>query len=344
MSETVPDRPRRSLFRAVFACVLLGAVLVLLAELLYILVGSNLRAVVPGRLYRCAQPSPSDLAHYRDRYQIRTVLALRGLCDFESWYRDEIQAAERLGLSMEVLGLSAGRLPGVPTIRRLCEILDHAEPPLLVHCQQGVDRTGLVSVLYLLLRTDATLDAARNQLSIRYLHINAGRTRAMGEFLDLYSDWLQSRGEDHRPERLRHWLMEVYRPPQGYADLELVEKGLDLASGDRMVRVSRDEPCVIPVRVRNDSRDDLHLSADLFGGLYLRWSLLKADRTPVLVSQPGGLRDARLPPGGSTELHVYLPPMKVPGRYWLMIDLFDRLVGSFAVYGSEPLLVELEVP
>jgi hypothetical protein len=208
---------------------------------------------------------------------------------------------------------------------------------LLVHCQRGVDRTGLVSALYLLLRTDATLEQARRQLSIRYLHINAGRTRAMGRFLDLYAGWLRERGETHRPDLLRHWLTEAYRPPHGYARLELVDARQPL-------RIGRDEPCVIAVRVWNDSARELHLSPGLFGGLYLRWMLQDADRKTVFDSRPGGLREVRVPPSGSAELNVYLPGVKQPGRYRLMVDLFESLVGSFAVYGSDPLFVELDVP
>jgi len=340
MSDAPPTEPRRPLRRALLAGALLGGLLVVLWEAAYILVGSNLREVVPGAFYRCAQPTPADLAHARDRYGVRTVLALRGVCDFEAWYRDEVRAAEGLGLSMEVLTFSAGRLPSVPAVRRLCQILDDAEPPLLVHCQRGVDRTGLVATLYLLLKTDATLDEARGQLSLRYLHINAGRTRAMGRFLDLYAAWLDGQGEGHRPELLRHYLLEVYRPPHGYGRIELLSPP---AHGEPL-RLERDEPTAIPVRVWNDSGDDLPLSPGLLGGPYLRWHLSDANRKAVDEPRPGGLREVRVPPGGSADLCVYLPALKTPGRYHLMIDLFEGLVGSFAVYGSDPLFVELDVP
>jgi hypothetical protein len=340
MPETVQPHGRWSaLGRAVLIGAVLGVVLVVGWEVIYTLAGTNLREVVPGHLYRAAQPDRTVLTTAQQRYGVRTILSLRGVCDFESWYDTELRDAEELGLSLEVVGMSAGRLPSPTAARDLCEILDHAEPPLLVHCQRGIDRTGLVSVLYLLLRTDTPLDQARRQLSLRYLHLNAGRTRMMDQFLDLYAAWLREQEMEHSPERLRRWLTREYRPPQGLACLALVARP---ASG--VLRIPLNEPATIPVRVRNDSLRALKLCPGLLGGMYLRWGLYKPDRTVVMENQAGGLRRASVSPGETIDLNVYLPPVKEPGRYRLVVDLFDRTLGSFCLLGSDPLFVELEVP
>lgn len=335
----MPQTPARSQFWLVLLTVGAVALLVALADAAYSMLGSNLREVLPGRLYRAAHPSRATLSEARDRHGVKTVLALRGVCDFESWYRDEVANAEDLGLSIEVVGLSAGRMPSRTAARDLCEILERAEPPLLVHCQRGIDRTGLVSALYLLLRTDATVVQARGQLSIRYLHMNAGRTRAMGRFLDLYEEWLAIKGCTHQPDHLRRWLMEEYRPPQGSAEIECLAS----LEEERIV-VPAGIAKAIPVRVWNRSEQPLRFSPGLFGGVYLRWCVVRPDRTVLLESQPGGLRRANVVPGQSVDLHVYLPPIAQPGRYRLMVELFDQTVGSLAVYGCDPLTVELEVP
>lgn len=338
MPETVPTSSR-PIWRLVILGVLLGGLVAALGDVFYTLVGSNLREVIPGELYRCAQPTAASLERARQLYGVRTVLALRGVCEWEPWYQNEIRGAEEQGMSLEVVGMSAGRLPSVPAVHRLCEIAEQTELPLMVHCQRGVDRTGLVCALYLLLKTEATLEQARAQLSFRYLHINAGRTAAMGRFFDLYADWLQKQQQAHTSERFRHWLLEVYRPPQGYARLELLAP----VSPEGAVVLEHEKPSVIPVRVWNDTDEDLSLTAGKLGGMHLRWMLVDANRETVLPAQPGGLRDVRVPPGESADLNVYLPAVRKTGRYYLSVDLFNGYVGSFAVFGSDPLFVELDV-
>jgi hypothetical protein len=338
MAESAPA-PRRFSWRVVFLGGLLGALFALGWEISYILLGSNLREVIPGHLYRAAQPDPALLADAQRLYGVRTVLSLRGNCDGDAWYGNELRAAEELGLSMEVVALSAGRMLSPSVTRDLCEILDRAEPPLLVHCQRGIDRTGLVCALYLLLRTDACLEQARGQLSLRYLHLNVGRTRAMDRFLDLYAEWLSGQGLEHNPDYLRRWLRHEYRPPQGLAEIALAA-----SPESPTLSIPRSTPTAVPVRVRNCSPGDLCLAPSLMGGMFLRWTLTRTDRSVVLMSQPGGLRKARVVPGGTIDLAVYLPAIAEPGHYRLTVELYDIAIGSFCMVGADPLVVELEVP
>src|SRR5947209_8358851 len=81
-------------------------------------------------------------------------------------------------------------LPPPNEVRRMIEVLDRSEKPVLVHCQRGADRTGLVSTSAVLLYTTATLGEARRQLWPRYGHIRGGRTTIIDQFFDLYESWL----------------------------------------------------------------------------------------------------------------------------------------------------------
>src|SRR5207245_9842713 len=92
----------------------------------------------------------------RDR-GIRTVINLRGCSAAFAWYQEECRATAGLDIAQEDICLSSGRLPSATEIRRLMEVLDRCEYPLLLHCRRGADRTGLVSALVLLLQTDASL-------------------------------------------------------------------------------------------------------------------------------------------------------------------------------------------
>src|SRR5262249_59889867 len=91
-------------------------------------------------------------------YGIRTVVNLRGSCLGFDWYRDECRVTHALDVCQEDVCFSAGRLPSTHEVRRLLEVVERSEPPLLLHCQRGADRTGLASAVVLLLQTDVGLD------------------------------------------------------------------------------------------------------------------------------------------------------------------------------------------
>src|SRR5262249_51834922 len=97
-----------------------GAVLVQLGSI----ADGNVHEVVPGRIYRCSQPSASALEQLIDSRGIRTVVNLRGCCAPNAWYLDECRTTLRRDVSQEDLCFSAGRLPAVHEVRRLVEVID----------------------------------------------------------------------------------------------------------------------------------------------------------------------------------------------------------------------------
>jgi hypothetical protein len=97
-------------------------------------------------------------------------------------------------------------------LRTLVTTLDTAGYPLLIHCQWGAERTGLVSAMTELLRPGSTLEDARAQFSIRYLFLPINDGKIMVEHLDQYEAWLQSQGSRHDPTNFRRWAREGFRP------------------------------------------------------------------------------------------------------------------------------------
>lgn len=141
-----------------------------------VLIGRNLHTVLPGRVYRSAQPSLASLQALVKKHGIRTVLNLRGGSPPLPWYQREAAATCELDLCQEDVNLSAGRLPSSTELRRLVEVLDRTEYPMLIHCRRGSDRTGLVATLILLLQEGSNFEQACGQLSMRYGHVSLGRT------------------------------------------------------------------------------------------------------------------------------------------------------------------------
>src|SRR5262245_56780136 len=114
-----------------------GVLLAIAWHAVYVLAGSNFRTVIPGEVYRCAQPTGRDLERLSRRHGIRTVVNLCGCCPSGDWYQDEADATARLGISQEDIHLSALRLPSRRSVRQLVEVLLRSQGPILLHCQQG---------------------------------------------------------------------------------------------------------------------------------------------------------------------------------------------------------------
>jgi protein tyrosine/serine phosphatase len=155
-----PARPWRWAARAAA----LVPVVAVVAEAARVVGGPNRHAVIPGRVYRCAQPSEADLRELVRDYHVRTVINLRGMSRVHDWYAVEARTLHDLNVSQEDVTLSANRLPSPSELRRLIDVLDHTEYPVVFHCKQGADRTGLTAAVVLLLSPDATLSDAMRQL------------------------------------------------------------------------------------------------------------------------------------------------------------------------------------
>jgi hypothetical protein len=337
-----PERPhspphpgagkRRIRVKWVVYGVLLLAGLFVLAEGLRVLVGRNFHTVLPGRVYRCAQPSPEALEEMVAAHGIRTVVNLRGRCDPFPWYLAEARATARLDLGQEDVCLSAGRLPSAVELRRLVEVFDRAEPPLVLHCRRGADRTGLASAVALLLEPGVPLDEACRQLGPRYGHIRVGRTTYLDDFLALYRQWLA--GREHRAALFRHWLLREYTAGACRAELKRVSPAPLVARAG--------EPSALTIRARNLGVKPWQFrptaNAGFHVGLHV-WD--ETDRQLHMVRS--GLRDATVAPGESMDLVVVIPALERPGRYRLMVDLVDEQQCWFFQTGSEPLEEELQV-
>jgi protein tyrosine phosphatase (PTP) superfamily phosphohydrolase (DUF442 family) len=190
---------------------LLGGLLAVAAQVWYICLGGNFHTVIPGRVYRGAQPSPEQLETVVKRYGIRTVVNLRGHNRNDTWYHEESATARRLGVALRDIGMSGHWPTQEVELRRLVDVLLTADLPLCLHCQAGADRAGLAAAFALLLLTDSTLPQARGQLALRFGHNALGSAGCNGRLLDRYEEWLQRQDAEHRPQHLRRWVYEAYR-------------------------------------------------------------------------------------------------------------------------------------
>lgn len=332
-----PKPPRRWAGLLLHGAVL-GLVLGLAVEVGYAIAGGHRHTVVPGRVYRCAQPSPGRLDAFIRRHGIRTVVNLRGCCDTFPWYWAEARTLAARDVAQEDVCLSARRLPPVAEARRLVEILDRVEYPILVHCHQGIDRTGLTCAMALMLHTDAPYSEARRQLGPRYGHFRVGQPARLDEFFDQYEAWLRDEGRPHSPAGFREWVQTIYDGGLFAGRIEAVDLPAAAAAG---------RPVAGRVRCRNDSRHAWPFRAGQTAGMHVIWKLVPPRPAAAAEydepSGRAGLFNAVVGPGESIDVDVVLPAPTRLGHYAAVLDLIDEQHCCFFQVGTEPLLWEFDV-
>ncbi len=340
MTTSVPKSVRsRPLWRRIVRGLVIVAVVAFLAEAVRVTTLANRHTVIPGKVYRSAQPSGDDVRELVQDHGIKTILNLRGLCQDTDWYQEESRTAHDLGISQEDITLSANALPPPNELRRVIEVLDRTEYPVLIHCRRGADRTGLVSTMALLLHTDATLGEARQQLLLRYGHFRFGRTASMDKFFDLYEASLPE-GAAHTPARFRDWVAHHYCPGPARSHLSWIEP---FPNG-----IAATTPKGLLVRAQNLSNVPWELKPGTFASVHVSFAVFN-DAGKDVFSSRAGFRFETVPVGGSTEVLIPLPGL-APGQYKLIVELHDAtaagipfLTNSFVKFGDDSLVGDLVV-
>lgn len=164
----------------------------------------NFDTVAPG-VYRSNHPSPARVAALPGR-GIRSLINLRGDADLPTSLLSA-EAAEAYGLTVINVRMSARKAPRIERINMLLDVFETLEPPFLIHCKSGADRTGLAAAIYLSEVAGLPPAEARAQLSTRYLHLRWSRTGVLDMFYDRYAAAHAETGI-----RLRDWVNGGYCP------------------------------------------------------------------------------------------------------------------------------------
>lgn len=110
------------------------------------------RTVISGDSYRSGQLSAHTLEHTIDQYQIRSIINLRGANYDKRWYQEEVTVAKRKHVTHFDIALSAKRALTPEQQQALRDIFKIAPRPMLIHCDQGIERTNKALDLYRELR------------------------------------------------------------------------------------------------------------------------------------------------------------------------------------------------
>jgi protein tyrosine/serine phosphatase len=162
----------------------------------------NEDVVEPGQLYRSAQLTAPELQDEITRNGIRTVLNLRGENKASLWYQKELSLCDEDGVRHIDVHMSGKHLPTPVEVDKLLDALQTAPRPILVHCLNGSDRTGLASCIFLIDQEHVPWKQAEDALSLRFGHFAIHPYFRMDEFIQLY-------GQSTDPS-INDWIRKIY--------------------------------------------------------------------------------------------------------------------------------------
>ena len=183
---------------------LLIFILLFASHVAYTYLGENFHTVIPHKVYRSAQLNTVEFYYYVKRYHIKSILNLRGKNSNNRWYRNEVALSKRLNISHYDLKLAAHKLPSKKELSELVSILQAAPKPLLLHCKNGADRSGLAAGISVILSNDRSMDDLKDQMSWQY---NALSPKTVGfQVMKNYFSWLKKSHVDNSRDSFLQWM------------------------------------------------------------------------------------------------------------------------------------------
>jgi len=140
---------------------------------------------VGGGLYRCSQPSPTQIRKYQATLGIRSIINLRGENEYGS-YPLEVEVCKELGIGLVNFRLFSRQPPTVEEIHGFRDLLDALPQPVLMHCKSGADRAGIGAALHRILRMGDDVATATGQLHWKYGHFQHADAGVLDFFLQSY--------------------------------------------------------------------------------------------------------------------------------------------------------------
>ncbi len=150
--------------------------------------------VDPGVLMRCGQPRVRELEQIRQRFGLKTIVCARGGTRQAlrgRWFRKEKAWCEQRGVDFVHLPFSDRTVPASEVFDRFAEIMRNPRAYLvLVHCERGTHRAGILSAVYRLAVMNWPLDRAVREVERLGFDMRDGKRR---RFVDALQHWSRKR-------------------------------------------------------------------------------------------------------------------------------------------------------
>lgn len=181
----------------------------------------NFHKIADG-VYRSSQPTMTQLARDVKKYNIKTILNLKGANPNSAYYVFEVEKCKELGIKLVDIEIYSRSIPDAQKIKLAKEIFESIEYPMWMHCKAGADRTGIYATLFQHFHLGIPIEKT-NQLALfpfgHLKHSKAGK-------IDFYFNEFVKYKERHPDVDLIFWAeniadrdaMDKEFKPEGFAN------------------------------------------------------------------------------------------------------------------------------
>ena len=284
--------------------------------------GFDSRAIIPGQIEISSQPSSGEIRTLIPEFGLRSVLNLRS--EDRSRFAAEKTACEEAGAEYLAVAIPLEDWTPRPKLLRLMKVLQTAPRPMLIHCRNGVDRSGLAAAVALLLSGRSPKEAWKQMPAFSRWRASRGG-RPLARVLMDYESFLTSKDLDSSGEIFQDWVEQSYCPEPYAGRLRLLEAPPDKLEADGKLSVK--------LRVSNLGPKDWSLER---GGISLGLRLVPISSAEGIMEaaelfeagHAGVIDCGRFYPvqkslgaGGDAEWEAVFDLPARPGRYLARVDL-----------------------
>jgi protein tyrosine phosphatase (PTP) superfamily phosphohydrolase (DUF442 family) len=141
----------------------------------------NFDAIVPGKLYRSSQPRLDDYDKLVG-YGIVRLIDTRGAEEGRDDRRRHAGTLRRMGIDLVHIPITR-QVPPVEKIDAFFRAVDSAPGAVLMHCQHGEDRTGILGAAWRVARQGWSIDKALHEMARHRCRIRGAKRRTVRELL-----------------------------------------------------------------------------------------------------------------------------------------------------------------
>jgi protein-tyrosine phosphatase len=144
----------------------------------------NFDIVVPGKLYRSRQPRRDDYPTLQ-RYRIARVVNLRAMEEDPAARREQRRILDQMQIDHVEIPI-AQKVPSTGQVRAFFQAVDTSPGPVLVHCQHGEDRSGILVAAWRVARQGWSIEKALHDMRRHRCRISGAKLREVRALLETF--------------------------------------------------------------------------------------------------------------------------------------------------------------
>ena len=332
------DKPKRKFhFSKRSLYITLAVFLVIGSSYVYFRTNVSFREIVDSKVYCTRQPGPAELEKWITKYNLKTIINLRGYAGEET--AEEVAVAEKMNVRHISLTLSGYSLPPSYLLSRLIREIESCEKPVLIHCYSGIDRSGLAAVLAAMAVGGEDYYEARKQgfVSPDILRKIKQKDVHISDVFIEFEDYCRQNGLEPDWQVLKNWAENVY---QQYSSYYFVSYSLPAK-----MTLEPGQSDVIQVAITNNSKVVMPAAGSKFRVFaYLGEAVSKGSGFKLLG--PYTLLPSKdINPGETVIVNQEITAPVSPGQYDVNLNIIqDSSKRSFEAKGSPIGTFRLIVP